>query len=48
MLIASAPETFSAAAGAWGRQGSTLVDLARADEATALGAIRAAWENAAT
>ena len=35
---------FTAAKGAWGEQGSTLVKLASATEAVALPAIRAAWE----
>ena len=30
-VVASAPETFAPAAGAWGRQGWTIVQLARAD-----------------
>lgn len=30
-LLATAPQTFAAAAGAWGRQGWTIVQLATAD-----------------
>jgi hypothetical protein len=43
-LIAQAPGAFGPAAGAWGRQGSTMVDLAAADPAVVRGALVLAWE----
>jgi len=42
MLIAAEPEMFSTAAGAWGRKGSTLVNLERVDEVTAKSALQMA------
>ena len=47
MLVASEPEVFTPAAGAWGRRGSTLVRLANADKQTLHAALRAAWRNTA-
>ena len=42
MRVEAAAETFRPAAGAWGRNGSTLVTLAAADEATLAGAFACA------
>lgn len=44
MMMSVAPQVFSPAKGAWGRQGSTLVRLAAADVETLEGAMRMAWE----
>jgi hypothetical protein len=38
------PGVFAPAKGAWGEQGSTLVELAAATEAAVKSAIRSAWE----
>jgi len=46
-LVRAAPEAIQPASGAWGRQGSTLVHLAKAEETTLRGAIRSAWQHAA-
>jgi hypothetical protein len=46
-LVRAAPDAFKPAAGAWGRQGSTLVHLATADEPTLKDAIRSAWQRVA-
>ncbi len=43
-LIAQAPGVFVPAAGAWGRQGCTMIDLAAADPAVVRGALVLAWE----
>ncbi len=40
------PEVFSPTAGAWGRQGSTSVDLPKARKAEMSRAVEAAWGNA--
>ena len=48
MLLAAEPQAFSAAKGAWGRRGSTLVSLRMLDSKTATRAIRMAWMNVAT
>ena len=45
MLVAAEPAMFVPANGAWGRQGSTLMLLERADADTARGAIEMAWRN---
>ena len=45
VLTAAEPEIFSPANGAWGRRGSTLMLLERADERTARSAIKMAWAN---
>ncbi len=45
MLVAAEPEIFRPAKGGWGRGGSTLLRLARADEPTARSAIEMAWAN---
>jgi hypothetical protein len=42
------PKTFTPAAGAWGRQGSTMVLLAGAELAAVRSAITVAWERALT
>ena len=38
------PDTFEPASGAWGRQGCTMVRLAKADEATVGEAMTLAWQ----
>jgi hypothetical protein len=45
VLTAAEPEIFFPANGAWGRRGSTLMLLERADEKTARSAIKMAWDN---
>jgi YjbR protein len=40
------PEVFSPASGAWGRQGSTVICLAKAKKAVMQPAVQAAWQNA--
>ena len=47
-LIEAAPGVFTPAAGAWGRQGCTMVVLARAELALVRGALTLAWEAART
>ena len=47
-LVRAAPEAFEPANGAWGRQGSTLVHLAKADQRTLKDAIRSAWQHVGT
>jgi hypothetical protein len=42
-MMADAPDLFSPAAGAWGRNGSTLVRLAAMTEDVLEGALRCAW-----
>jgi hypothetical protein len=44
-LLESAPTVFTPAAGAWGRQGWTLMDLRKVDTATARAAVVIAWEH---
>jgi hypothetical protein len=46
-FIAEAPKTFSPAAGAWGRNGSTRVHLASADNEMVRSALEAAWKKRA-
>jgi hypothetical protein len=46
-LVRAAPDSFKPASGAWGRQGSTMVHLATADEATLKDAIKSAWQRVA-
>ncbi len=46
-LIAAAPKTFSPAAGAWGRNGSTRVHLSGASVAIVRKAVVAAWRKRA-
>jgi hypothetical protein len=43
-LLREYPDVFYPAAGAWGRQGCTMIDLAAADEAAVRGALSLAWE----
>jgi hypothetical protein len=45
LLVSAKPGIFTPASGAWGKRGSTLVNLERIDEGTAADAIRMAWEN---
>jgi hypothetical protein len=47
ILTRTEPSTFEPASGAWGRNGSTMVTLANADEATVRQALAAAWKNTA-
>lgn len=47
-LIEAMPETFTPAAGAWGRQGSTLVRLAKANPQVMTHALEMAWRLAQT
>jgi hypothetical protein len=42
-FLAAAPEIFSPAAGAWGRNGSTRVHLASAEPKIIASAVKAAW-----
>ena len=44
-FLAEYPDIFSPAAGAWGRGGSTLVQLDAADEDTVGEAVTLAWQN---
>jgi hypothetical protein len=46
-FVGAAPGAFSPAAGAWGRQGCTIVTLALADEETLGEAMTLAWQVAA-
>ena len=46
-LMGADPEAFEPAAGAWGRQGSTLVNLKLAKKASVRKAVAAAWANTA-
>jgi hypothetical protein len=43
-LVRAAPEAFEPASGAWGRQGSTMVRLAKAEDALLKDAITSAWQ----
>ena len=45
-LVHDYPQVFTLAAGAWGRQGSTSVDLPKARKAEMTRAVEAAWQNA--
>jgi hypothetical protein len=47
VLTRTEPNAFEPAAGAWGRNGSTMVTFANADEATVRQALAAAWKNTA-
>jgi hypothetical protein len=47
VLLEAAPEIFAAAAGAWGRRGSTHVRLSAVDRTTLLSALHMAWRNTA-
>ena len=46
-LVSEEPEVFRPASGAWGRSGSTIVQLKKAKVATVRGALLAAWRNTA-
>jgi hypothetical protein len=46
-LMATEPQVFGPAAGAWGRRGSTIVQLAGAEALTVGQALMAAWRNTA-
>ena len=46
-LLASEPDVFEAASGAWGRGGATLVRLKKARVGTIRRALAAAWRNTA-
>lgn len=46
-LVRNAPDAFAPANGAWGRQGSTMVRLAKADQAMLSDSIKSAWQRAA-
>jgi hypothetical protein len=43
-LVRAEPDAFRPANGAWGRQGSTMVCLAKANEAMLKDAIKSAWQ----
>jgi hypothetical protein len=43
VLVSSEPSMFAPAAGAWGRNGATVVTLANVDAAAVADAIRMAW-----
>ena len=45
-LVEREPDVYSSASGAWGRAGSTIIQLALADPATVKEALKAAWEKA--
>ena len=45
--LRTAPEAFQPASGAWGRRGSTIVKLERADNLVVRQALIAAWRNTA-
>ena len=47
LFMRVAPEAFAPAKGAWGRAGSTVVDLKRVRAATMRDALSAAWRNTA-
>ena len=47
-FIRNDPDTFEPASGAWGRQGCTMVRLAKADETTVGEAMTLAWQAVAT
>lgn len=47
-LLHAHPKAFTPAAGAWGRQGWTVVHLRGADEAAVRGALLLAWQNVTT
>jgi len=46
-LVAAEPKVFQPASGAWGRRGSTIIQLHDAQELTVRGALLAAWRNTA-
>ena len=46
-LVQLEPDVFSPAAGTWGRNGCTIIQLAGADRLTVKEALRAAWRHTA-
>lgn len=46
-LVRTDPESFEPASGAWGRNGSTMLTFANADEDTVGNALSMAWKNTA-
>jgi hypothetical protein len=44
-LVRAEPDTFKPANGAWGRQGSTMVCLAKANTVKLTAAIKSAWQH---
>jgi hypothetical protein len=47
VLVEAEPDIFRPVPGGWGKQGSTNVRLAKADQATLLSALTQAWSNLA-
>ena len=47
MLIAAEPGIFSKVANKWGDKGATTIELSKADQITALSALKMSWRNAA-
>ena len=47
MLIGAEPQIFSKVPNKWGDKGATTIELAAADEATALSALKMSWRHAA-
>jgi hypothetical protein len=47
VVVSAHPDVFSAAAGAWGKQGWTEVFLPDVDEAALKSSLRMAWKNVA-
>jgi len=45
MMMDAEPKVFSPAAGAWGRQGWTRIELSKTNPETLKSALSAAWEN---
>ena len=45
LLLSTKPGIFAPAGGAWGKRGSTLINLQKIDESTAARVIQMAWEN---
>jgi hypothetical protein len=48
LLVSAKPGIFTPANGAWGKRGSTLINLEKTDKQMAASAIQMAWENVAT
>lgn len=48
MLVSAEPAIFEPVKGGWGAKGATLLRLAVCDEATATGALTAAWRGVAS
>jgi hypothetical protein len=47
LLVSTKPAIFTPASGAWGKRGSTLINLEKIDERTAASAMQMDWENVA-